>query len=244
MMKTIFKNNLVTLVIVAVITGYAAAAYLRNSIYLTPVTLWGATAASAWHKQRPHENYGQSLSTAGFYEEALREFMIVQSMPEDGSVPLRDLYREIGVVYFRLNMVDEAIRAWKKGLVYADYDPGLMNNLALAFMQKGQYAEAEAYAKQGLMIDAAMPSLLNTLGEVAMRNRDHGQAADYFLKVLERNPDDPSGGWNAALALARDGQYEKALAQVTRYLARESSVHNRQQALELLHYLNKKLDRK
>ncbi len=240
MMKTALKNSLATLVIVAVIIGYAAAAYLRNSIYLTPVTLWGATAAVAWHKQRPHENYGQALSAAGFYKEALREFRIVQSMPEDGSVPVRDLYREIGVVYFRLDMIDEAVVAWKKGLVYADYDPSLMNNLALAFLKKGQYAEAEAYAKQGLILDAAMPTLLNTLGEVAMQNQDYGRAVDYFLKVMEINPDDSSGAWNASLAYAQDGQYEKALQFVNRYLARESAQQNPQQALELLNYLNEK----
>jgi Flp pilus assembly protein TadD len=155
--------------------------------------LWGATAAAAWHQQCPHENYGQSLSAAGFCEEALREFKIVQSMPEDGSVPMRDLYREIGMVYFRLNMIDESIFAWGKGLVYATYDPSLMNNLALAFLKKGQYVEAEAYAKQGLIMDAAMPTLLNTLGEVAMQNRDYGHAVDQFIKVLEINPDDSAG---------------------------------------------------
>jgi tetratricopeptide (TPR) repeat protein len=242
-MKTAFRNSLVTMVISAVIIGYAAVAYLRNAIYLTPIELWKATAAAAGHKQRPHENYGQALSTAGFYMEALREFETVQAMPSDGSVPMRDLYREIGVVYFRLNMIDEAIVAWKKGLVYADYDPGLMNNLALAFLKKGQYVEAEAYAKQGLITDVAMPTLLNTLGEVAMQNRDYGQAVEYFLKVLEINPDDTSGAWNTALAYAQNGQYEKAQAYVNRYLARESAEESRQQALALLHFLNEKLDR-
>ena len=115
-----------------VIADYAVAAYLRNSIYLTPLTLWGATADMAWHKECPRENYGQSLSTAGFSEDALREFKIVQSMPEDGSVPLRDRYRENGVVYIRLNMIDESILVWEEGLVYAAYDTSLMNNMALA----------------------------------------------------------------------------------------------------------------
>ena len=242
-MKTAAKNSLMMFLACALITGYAAAAYLRNAIYLTPVTLWGATAAVAWNKQRPHENYGQSLSAAGFYRAALREFKLVQSMPDDGSVPLRDLYREIGVVYFRLNMLDEAIAAWKRGLVYAAFDPGLMNNLALAFLQKGRYAEAEAYATQGLMLCNTMPSLLNTLGEVAMRNRDYGRAVNYFIKVLEINPDDSAGTWNVALAYTQAGQYEKALAYVNRYLAQESGPQNRRQAVDLLNNLNAKLGR-
>jgi len=228
---------------IAVIIGYAVAAYQRNGIYLTPVTLWGVTADVAWHKQRPHENYGQSLSAVGFYEEALREFKIVQSMPEDGSVPLRDLYREIGVVYFRLNMIDESIVAWKKGLVYAVYDPGLMNNLALAFLKKGQYAEAEAYATQGMVLGGTKPTLLNTLGEVAMRQRDYERAVDYFTRVLEINPDDSAAAWNVALAHTEQGQYEKALTEVTQYLARETEPQSRQQARELVDSLNRKLGR-
>jgi len=242
-MKTAAKNSLTMFLACTLITGYAAAAYLRNNIYLTPVTLWGATAVATLHKQRPHENYGQSLSAAGFYQEALREFKRVQSMPDDGSVPLRDLYREIGVVYFRLNMLDESIAAWKRGLLYAAFDPGLMNNLALAFLQKGQYAEAEAYATQGLVLCGTMPSLLNTLGEVAMRNRDYGRAVNYFIQVLDINPEDSSVTWNVALAYTQTGQYEKALVYVNRYLARESGPRNRQQAIELLNNLNAKLGR-
>lgn len=243
-MNISFKSGLLVVLTGAVIASYAAAAYMRNGIYQTPLTLWRATADVAWHKQRPHENYGQSLSAAGLYEDALNQFKIVQSMPEDGSVPLRDLYREIGVVYFRLSMIDEAIVAWKKGLVYASYDPSLMNNLALAFLKKGQYVEAEAYAMQGLVLDGAQPTLLNTLGEVAMHNREYEQAADYFTEVLEINPDDAAGEWNAALAYAEGGHYEKAWGYVTRYLASETELQNRQQALTLLKHLNDKLGRR
>jgi tetratricopeptide (TPR) repeat protein len=126
----------------------AVSAYTRNSIYRTHVTLWEDVTKRSPNKRRAHENYGQALSTAGsvssseaearkLYYEALRQFQMVMSLKDDGSVPLRDLYREVGVVYFRLAQYDDAITSWETGLRHAPNDPSLLNNLSVAFLQKG-----------------------------------------------------------------------------------------------------------
>jgi len=52
------------------------------------------------NKRRPHENYGQALSTAGLLDEALKQFKTVLALPDDGSVPMRDVQREIGWFIF------------------------------------------------------------------------------------------------------------------------------------------------
>jgi Flp pilus assembly protein TadD len=213
----------------------------RNSIYQSPVTLWRATAAIAHTKQRPHENYGQSLSSVGFYEEALREFQTVESMPNDGSVPMRDLYREFGVVYYRLERIDDAIASWKKGLMHAPMDPGIMNNLSVAYMRKGMFDEAGSYAEQALQFNPYMPTLLNTLGEVAMRKGEFEKAREFFERAIQLNPDDPAQLWNAALANERSGRDEKALAYVTRFMSAERGQANRANGQALIEHLKGKL---
>src|SRR5215471_15027824 len=119
---------------VLIVGVLATDAYTRNAIYRTHVSLWKSVAESAPNKRRAHENYGQALSTAGslirnpeeaskLYYEALNQFNTVMALPDDGSVPMRDLYREIGVVQFRLNLFDDAISTWETGLKFAPYDP-------------------------------------------------------------------------------------------------------------------------
>ena len=241
------EPNSLTVIMVSLfmllLLGYSAASYMRNRIYKTPLSLWRSMAESSPNKRRTHENFGQALSTVGQLDEALREFKTVLALPDDGSVPMRDLYREIGVVYFRMNRIDESIVAWKQGLAFAPNDPGLMNNLAVALMRTGQYDEAASYATIGLQGNASMPTLLNTLGEVAMHKGEFEKAVGYFAKGVEMNPDDTSNTWNAAVACERTGQYERAMAYLNRYLVLETRQQGRNNALELQKHLNLKMSK-
>ncbi|HEX9019925.1 MAG TPA: tetratricopeptide repeat protein [Nitrospirota bacterium] len=236
------------LLIIGVLT---AAAYERNSIYRSHVTLWKSVTESSPNKRRAHENYGQALSTAGslagnaaeaakYYDEALRQFQTVLDLRDDGSVPPRDLYREIGVVYFRESRFDEAISAWQTGLRFAPNDPSLLNNLSIAFMQKGRFDDAAAAAQVALTVDPSMPQALNTMAQVYMIRKNYEKAVELFLRAVEREPDVPARYWNAALALDQSGKQEMALQYANRYIAMESNPAALQRAGEFINYLKQK----
>ena len=236
------------------IGALTAAAHTRNAIYRTHVTLWDNVTKMSPNKRRAHENYGQALSTAGslsrdaaearkLYDEALRQFQAVLSLRDDGSVPMRDLYREIGVVQFRLERYDEAISTWETGLRHAPNDPSLLNNLSIALMQKGRFAEAASHAETALSVDPYMPQALNTLGQAYMAKQDYEKAAEYFLKAIAREPDVPARYWNAALALSQARKYEAALQYANRYAAMEQDPAARQRAYGLVELLKKNIGR-
>jgi tetratricopeptide (TPR) repeat protein len=231
-----------------IVGALAAAAYARNGIYRTHVTLWDNVTKQSPNKRRAHENYGQALSTAGsiatnqnearkLYDAALQQFQMVLSLKDDGSVPMRDLYREIGVVYFRQGRYDDAIAMWQKGLTYAQNDPSLLNNLSIAYMQVGRFDEAASIASTALAVDPNMPQALNTMGQVYMAKNDFEHAAQYFLKAVEREPDVAARYWNAALALERAKKYDTAFQYASRYAAMESDPIGRQRAFAFLEHL-------
>lgn len=207
------------------------ASIVRNRIYLTPVTLWADNAAKSPNKRRTHENYGQALSTAGFYNEALNQFKIVLALKDDGSVPLRDLYREIGVVYFRVGLIDDSISSWKTGLKHAPYDPSLLNNLAVAYLRQQRFDEAESAIRQALIGAPSMPQALNSLGEILMIKGKYEEALTYFLQAIKMSPDGASRYWNAAIAFEKTGRKDMALQYVNRYLSMEMNPEMRQRAL-------------
>jgi len=235
-----------------IIGALAAAAYTRNSIYQNHVTLWADVTKRSPNKRRAHENYGQALSTAGsvarsevearkYYDEALKQFGMVIALKDDGSVPPRDLYREIGVVQFRLKQYDEAIKAWQTGLERAPNDPSLLNNLSIVFMQVGRFDEAAAAAQTALTVDPNMPQALNTMGQVYLFKKNYDKAVEFFLKAVERQPDLPARYWNAALALEQAGKIEKALQYANQYAAMETDPAGRQRAFGYVEYLKKRL---
>ncbi len=214
-------------------------AYKRNSIYLNHVTLWADIVKQSPEKRRAHENYGQALSTAGRYPEALHEFQTVMALKDDGSVPLRDLYRELGVVYYRLERYDDAVAAWRQGLKDSPTDPSLLNNMSVVLLQKDRYDEAAKYAQEALAVSPGMPQALNTMAQVYHAKKDYEKAARFFIMALEQDPDVPQRYWNAALALERIKNYEKAFQYANRYLAMERDPEARQRALSFLQHLRK-----
>lgn len=238
----ISKTALIAVLFLALYVGYfTASAFERNSIYHNPVTLWKSAVQSAPDKRRTHENYGQALSTAGLLQEALQQFKTVLALPDDGSVPMRDVHREIGVVYFRLGLIDESIAAWKKGLEYANMDAGLLNNIAIALMRQNRLSEALAHAESALRMNPSMPEPANTRGEIFMAQKEYVKAAESFLIFLQLRPEDPRGYWNVALAFERAGEYEKALRFANQFLAMEPDPRYRQAAMQLVNNLNSRI---
>ena len=214
---------------------------MRNRVYRDTISVWKSIVQSSPQKRRPHENYGQALSTAGNYSEALQQFKAVLDLPDDGSVPMRDTYREIGVVYFRLGLFDESINAWKKGLEYAPFDSGLMNNLAIALMKLRRIDEAASYAETAVRHNENMAEPANTLGEIYLAKGEPKKAAFYFQRYVLLRPEDSRGYWNTALALKDAGDYRGSHEYVSQFLAREPDPRYRKAALDLVSFLNAKL---
>ncbi len=228
---------------IVIICALAATAYQRNSIYHDFITLWGNITKTSPNKRRAHENYGQALSTVGRLQEALQEFNTVLALKDDGSVPLRDLYREIGVVYFRMNRMDDAISAWQTGLRHAPNDASLLNNLSIALLQTGRYEQAVSVAQTALSSDPNMPQALNTMGQVMMMKKEYEKAAQYFLKAIEQQPEVAPRYWNAALALDQAGKYDMAMQYARTYMNMEKDSAARQRAAGFMEHLKKRLGR-
>ncbi len=222
----LFSLSLIAAVLISLVTATLA----RNDVYRSTISLWKNITETSPSKRRAHENYGQALSTAGRLQEALEQFNMVMALEDDGSVPLRDLYREVGVVHFRLGSLDEAVAAWQKGLHYADGDPGILNNLSVAYMQQQRYEEAAAYAEMALRTNPRMPQLLNTLGQVSMIQKEYGKAAKYFLDAANADPDSPAYYANAAMAFAETGKYDLAYQNMSMAAARTADPQQRQNA--------------
>lgn len=227
-----------------IICALAATAYQRNSIYHDFITLWGNIAKTSPNKRRAHENYGQALSTVGRLDEALREFNTVLALKDDGSVPLRDLYREIGVVYFRMNRMEDAISAWRTGLRHARNDASLLNNLSIALLQTGRYEEAASLAQTALVSDPNLPQALNTMGQVLMLKKEYEKAVKYFLKAIEQQPDIPARYWNVALALEQAGKYDQAMKFAQKYVDMERDSEARNRAYGFMEHLKTMMGRR
>ncbi len=189
-----------------------------------------------------YENRGVAYSRMGDQQLALADFKKVMSM-HDPKVPLRDTCREMGVAYYRMGRIDDAIAAWQKGLKKAPDDAGLLNNLAVAYMNQKRYDEAVSAAHKASAADPLLPEPLNTLGEVSMIKKEYAAAAEYFVQSIKRGPKEASRYWNAALAYEKLKKYDMALEYATQYRDRETDFEKRQHGEEFVERLQSIKDR-
>jgi tetratricopeptide (TPR) repeat protein len=240
MMKTVFKNSLMTLIACAVIIGFAVASYLRNSIYQTPLKLWAATTALSPHMQRPHLNLGLALKAAGFNEQALQEFRTVLSISRDDSIGIQDVYQEMGNLYFAAGRYDEAAAAYRIGLRYLPTSPIILNNLAIVLLKQKRFEEAAVQAESALAADPSMVLALNTLGQIYVSQGALDKGIPLLKAAIEKAPEFAAPYMNLALAFERKGDYNAAYHYAIAYAMADRSPAGRTRAEEILARLQKK----
>ena len=154
-------------------------------------------------------------------------------------MPLRDLYREIGVVYFRIGLIDDSITSWKTGLQYRSLRSEPAEQSVGGLSQTKRFDEAETAIRQALAGAPGMPQALNSLGEILMVKGNYEEALKYFLQAIQSSPDGASRYWNAAIAFEKTGRYDMALQYANRYLAMEPNPELRQRATMYVNQLQK-----
>jgi tetratricopeptide (TPR) repeat protein len=236
-------QTLRTTLLSAMVLCLAVVALLRNAEYQSATALWEQSAMHAPGKQRPHFNLGQGLSREGRYAEALEQFRIVSSLPDDGSTTPAARYRELGVAYLGLGLYDEAANAWLRGLDAAPAEWSLLNNLALVRRRQGRLDEALALAGQALGLDSSRPETLALLADIWLEKGEPHRAVEYLGRYLSVRSEEPRAHWGMALALQQAGNYPEALVYAKRFFALEQDPEYRQRAAELVEELRGQVGR-
>jgi len=181
----------------------------RNALYLDKLTLWGDTLRKSPQSQRSIYNYGYALFTLGKDDDAITALSTLEHKPP-GKIRRDHLYLQLGTSYFRMGKYENAVLAWHKGLEYAPHDAIFLNNLAMAYLRMDKFSSAKEYIAQALIADPLLKEAASTKGEILLAQKEYGQAAVWFLRSIERDPEDMSGYWFAAQAYAKAKRYGDA----------------------------------
>jgi tetratricopeptide (TPR) repeat protein len=98
-------------------------------------------------------------------------------------------------------------------------DPEILERLAEAQYESGQFAEATANARLSLSIDPYRFSAMETLARVAMEQRNYADAIPYLQKIVEHDPRDASAQVELGTVLAQTGNPAEAVQHLLPALA-------------------------
>lgn len=149
---------------------------------------------------------GNDLYQSKKYAEALQEYQKVLAEHQD----MHQAHERIGLCYFRLGDLDNAIKAFKMML---DKDPQARNvllNLSAILLEKGNLEEGMKYFKQLDEETITDHSMFYNIGVLLFAKEQMDQAIDYFKKCAARAPDYVDAYYQMALAYLNQGNMEEA----------------------------------
>jgi tetratricopeptide (TPR) repeat protein len=166
---------------------------------------------------KAHNNLALALVELGRLEEAAGHFKASLDLE-----PKAEIYSDLGFTMAQLGKSEEALADYHKAL---DLDPDCASahfNLAVAFVQAGEFGEAESHYRKAV---AGRPTAetYNGLGYVLARQGRADEAVGEFRKAIEVDPKFTPAYNNLAGALVKQGKLEEAASAYRRSLAEKPS---------------------
>jgi Flp pilus assembly protein TadD len=175
-----------------------------------------ALAADPRHA-KAHNNLGLALVDLGRLEDAAGHFKASLELE-----PRPEIYSDLGFTMARLGRPDEAQAAYRKAL---ELDPSCASahfNLAVAFVQAGNFAAAESHYRAALQ-GRPTAETHNGLGYVLGQQGHTDEALAEFRKAIDVDARYTPAYNNLAEALARQGKFAEAEQYYERSLALKPS---------------------
>jgi protein O-mannosyl-transferase len=218
------------------------AAYQRNNVWQTAISLWEDTAGKSPLKFRPHYQLGIAYLDANRIKDAIRELNIVLQTED-----FTELHYNLGVALFKAGLYNEAIASYKRALFREPSDFNSRHNLAVTYLMVGQHNDAETEFKAAIQlqpedIDAhtnmailyenlgniteavkeyrfvmkrqpLIPDKISNLGVLFFNKGDFHAAIKKYQLALKLNPDLVQAHYNLALAYRKVNKPDMAIAE-------------------------------
>lgn len=149
---------------------------------------------------------GNDLYQAKKYAEALQEYQKVLAENQD----MHQAHERIGLCYFRLGDLDNAIKAFKMMLEKEPQARNVLLNLSAILLEKGNLEEGMKYFKQLDEETITDHSMFYNIGVLLFAKEQMEQAIDYFNKCTARDPNYVDAYYQMALAYLNQGNMEEA----------------------------------
>lgn len=150
-----------------------------------------------------------ALRAASRNEEALR--ILRQHADRFGEDPR--FARALAAAYIDTQEYDTAIREHERILGRAPNDPAVLNNLAWLYEKTGD-PRALATAERAFAISPNAPEVMDTLGWILVQRGDPARGLTLLREAHARSSVNPGIRYHLAVALARLGRKNEALAQL------------------------------
>lgn len=188
--KIAFYSTIAALTLI--ISMLSVTTYLQNYTMKNEITLWTDNVKKSPRLYNVRENYAVALFEAGFYREALEQFMISLDSRFTNDVRLhRRTYQRIGECYFVMGDDEDAINWFYKSIVSfqpAVYMAHSFDRIAEIFLRKGNLNVAEKMAIEAVTLMPSEARYYRTYGKILIEQNRLDEALIQLKKSNRLNP--------------------------------------------------------
>jgi tetratricopeptide (TPR) repeat protein len=182
-----------------VVVAFSAAAFLRNNMWTSEITLWADAASKSPARVRPHQNLGMYYGMQGRLEDAKSELMTALALaPADF-----ELHNNLGVLYKRMGAFDDAVREYTIALKLSPGDVMARYNRGNVYLAQGRITEAIREYEMTMKLIPDYDEAHNNLGIAYHKNGQFDAAIREFNRALQLNPQNEHARKNLEAAIRK-----------------------------------------
>ena len=205
------RNIVLTLLAVVVLGGWAFTASVQLKYWKDNLSLFGHTLAVTENNPLILEDYANSLSELGEFDQAIEQFEKLLEITSDSG----QVYNNIGCTFLDAGKPQQAIEQFKLAIKYKPDLAQAYYNLAHALRSENKNEESVSYYMQAVKVKPdyvkAWLDLAITLNELGK----YDQAIESFHKVLELAPGNVYAHGYLGMALGAIGKTDEAIKEIS-----------------------------
>lgn len=172
-----------TLLVVVIGCLYGAAVFTSSRAWTTEESL----LRRVYDKEKSKEGVAYRQLVFRFEKDpALIKEMIIKSKDD---AERSQWSKQLGRIYSQENRTEEAIKILKQSIEYNPDNLEAMLELALCYLNRGQFKEGKEWLEKILALDSEYGEAYRVLGEAYYLNGKYGEAARNLEKALSLDPD-------------------------------------------------------
>lgn len=190
----------------AVVLVFGIAAFSRNSVWKTEMSLWEDVVKKSPSKARGFNSLGWAYFKEGMTDKAIELYGIAIGLDPKYSEP----YNNIGVAYNSKGMSEEALVNYEKALsLRPDYVDAIYN-LGNVYIFRGMPDKGIEYYEKALTLRPQNAEIHNNLGTAYLIIGDADRAIKHLSAAISLSPERPDPHFNLAVAYLRVGDKNSA----------------------------------
>jgi tetratricopeptide (TPR) repeat protein len=191
-------------ILLPLVLSYAA--YERNNVWKTELSLWEDVIKKSPKKARAHNNLGMAYEAEGLTDKAIKQYLLaIKLKPDDYGA-----HNNLGLAYQNKGEIGKAIKSYQMALRINPYFVNAHSNIGIAYGIKGSLDKAIEHFLTALKIQPYNLKVLLNLGSAYYRSGLFDKAIDQYNTSLQFHPNNTHAHYYLGLVYLKKGLQNKA----------------------------------